>query len=837
MKGALSLAGVLCALWLIGCGPARTIDVYVDDLSPQVRRLSATVTLPSARARRVTVQQRLEHFVLSFEPDAAGPAMIRVKGLEEGGCLVAEGQIEARLPEEASAVHVSMAAMERTCGLSIRQVGDGHGAVVADARGWSCSEATCPVPFAPGSTVTLRAVPEADPAPQRESFFTGWAGPCSGRGECQLEVGEDPALVRVGFSLRHVCYLPWCWEAPLPQGNDLLGLWVFDSQDTWAVGSGDTVLRSYGPSWARVKTGLDEVPGLNFGDNLQGIWANGRDDVWVVGLSAILHHDGDAFRVVRKSLDNTETYGAVWASGPKDVWVGGHGPIDPLVLRWDGQVWRDACPGLRSPFPRTDPFEIRGIWGASAEDVWMVGTWFGPATYSAAIIHYGQGTCRILPVPAPLNGATKGYLSQVWGSGPADIYAVGGDLSDGSGFILHWDGVQFQIDARAGAPLPSLSGLFGTGPDDVWFSGAEGTVIHLSEGRLRTVYRDGGLPLLAIHGTPPTRTGPGLVRLSGNGGRTLTWDGVSWLGEATESPLVRVVGPAEGGTDEVYAIDQSGAVLQRSGASFLRIRNGISSGTFTDFFFMSPDEKWGTTALGEVYQHEGQTFRQIGRGAGAALNALSGWPAPDAQRGVRPTHLWAVGAQRTIVHCDLTLAANRCAAEPAPLGPYPGDAYDLYAVWINEEGGKPIITAAGGWLNRKASIILRKEGAGSWYVITTDGVTPFSSAGPLRSIWGKRADGLWFVGDGVIIGTQPGSYKKWESPEFGSLRRLFGLDEQALWIINSQGSSWRWDGTWTEAAWSYERTGARTFLTDLWGRPGQGLWTISLDGSILHRSP
>jgi len=101
---------------------------------------------------------------------------------------------------------------------------------------------------------------------------------------------------------------------------------------------------------------------------------------------------------------------------------------------------------------------LNGIWGSGPADVFAVGN-------SGTILHYGGAAW------APMASGVTGHLRAVWGSGPTDVFAVGS-----SGTILHYDG-------DAWIPMASgvtgyLNGVWGSGPSDVFVVGQGGTVLH-----------------------------------------------------------------------------------------------------------------------------------------------------------------------------------------------------------------------------------------------------------------------------------------------------------------------------------------------------------------------
>ncbi len=68
-----------------------------------------------------------------------------------------------------------------------------------------------------------------------------------------------------------------------------------------------------------------------------------------------------------------------------------------------------------------------------------------------------------------------GALSGVWGSGPDDVWMVGG--TDSEGEIYHFDGDAWtEMEPPAGTPL--LVWVYGFGPNDVFSVGLNGAVVH-----------------------------------------------------------------------------------------------------------------------------------------------------------------------------------------------------------------------------------------------------------------------------------------------------------------------------------------------------------------------
>lgn len=72
------------------------------------------------------------------------------------------------------------------------------------------------------------------------------------------------------------------------------------------------------------------------------------------------------------------------------------------------------------------------------------------------------------------DASTVGFLSSVWGTGPDDVFVVGGLEDQGEGY--HFDGADWRKMKLPAVPL--LVWVFGFAPDDVWAVGLDGGVVH-----------------------------------------------------------------------------------------------------------------------------------------------------------------------------------------------------------------------------------------------------------------------------------------------------------------------------------------------------------------------
>lgn len=164
-------------------------------------------------------------------------------------------------------------------------------------------------------------------------------------------------------------------------------------------------------------------------------------------------------------------------------------------------------------------------------------------------------------------------LLSVWGSGANDVWVVGGRSElDGAPTVLHYRDEWIRVDA--GVTGSDLWAVFGFDGGDVFFAGANGTIVR---------YRDGAFAPMA---TPRTGTifglwgtGPEDVWAVGDGGAAgaIVWhfDGASWSEPTLPAGVSRTVFKVHGqGPDDVWMSCADGSVLHWNGAAIEREPTG-----------------------------------------------------------------------------------------------------------------------------------------------------------------------------------------------------------------------------------------------------------------------
>ncbi len=226
----------------------------------------------------------------------------------------------------------------------------------------------------------------------------------------------------------------------------VLSVWAPSPDDVWMVGaddgSGPLVLRWNGEDWARLDTGSS-------GD-LWWVWSTGRGDVWMVGdAGRVLRYDRGEGTFTESVVTNAayKLFG-VWGTAEDDVYVVGgeiNGTLDGVVVHWDGTDWTEVA-----TTPGNDTVAVQQafkVWGSGPDDVWVVGT-------GALILHFDGEGWETVPPPV----FESAPLTTVHGSGPGEVYAVGGF---GNAVVARLEGESWSDDSPAPKQAaPYFNGVF-----------------------------------------------------------------------------------------------------------------------------------------------------------------------------------------------------------------------------------------------------------------------------------------------------------------------------------------------------------------------------------------
>ncbi|MFQ6047549.1 MAG: Ig-like domain-containing protein, partial [Gemmatimonadales bacterium] len=309
----------------------------------------------------------------------------------------------------------------------------------------------------------------------------------SGQATIQVRGGGATAWALVTVSAPGATPVNLWARSASPTGNTLWRAWVASPSDAWTVGGGGNALHFDGTSWSGFLTNT-----TNF---LNHVWGSSSSDVYAVGSGGkVTHYDGLAWDTLPSFT--TSSLNVVWGAAPNDIFAAAGSEI----FHYDGTSWT-----VQDTLTST----VYGIWGTSRSDVWAVGasgqihrydgsTWTPVFSPTAATIdnvwgtspndvYIGCGSAGAFrwdgtswtDLAFPDLGVSFGFfsfdfVSEIWGSGPDDLYAVAVRASAvPDGWILHYDGVSWTT---AIADSVGLYGLRGSSDGPVHAVGASGRI-------------------------------------------------------------------------------------------------------------------------------------------------------------------------------------------------------------------------------------------------------------------------------------------------------------------------------------------------------------------------
>lgn len=377
----------------------------------------------------------------------------------------------------------------------------------------NCASTNSDDSLPPGSTTVLDA-------------STNDAGDIGDAGDAAVDGGCDPSDPTCVTVVVTCAEADWC---PVATGVSnfyaLTSVWGSGESDVWASGSGGTAIHWNGVAWSAVP--VPSATNLPIRDTFHALWGSGPNDVWLASSTTMIFHsegfaNGSANWV---RMPNVPTNGssapvyAAWGSSTNDVRFGGgyfwgeDGSLNNQFVKsatgadveWAPELGLSTIHGIWGSsaddlwlIADSRPFDkqagqtmhgtrkdgaivwsqidsraavvLRGIWGSSANDLWTVGD-------HGTIRHLGAGAATADEWDV-VESPTTESLNAIWGSGANDVWAVGNN-----GTILHWDGTTWKPSTAAfpvSKKKPHLYGVWGSGPKDAWIVG-DGIVIHLMD--------------------------------------------------------------------------------------------------------------------------------------------------------------------------------------------------------------------------------------------------------------------------------------------------------------------------------------------------------------------
>lgn len=169
----------------------------------------------------------------------------------------------------------------------------------------------------------------------------------------------------------------------------------------------------------------------------------------------------------------------------------------------------------------------------------------------------------------------NGALYSVWGSGPSDVFVVGGSVAQG--WVYHYNGANWQ--KMAVPAVPQLIWVFGFGPDDVYADGLDGTVLHYDGTAWSALTSGTTEDLWGIWGSSPNDlwfvggdTTPGAPVILHYNGQNFT-PVAAPQNDRDATSLFKVWGIGS----KLFAVGSAGLIIQYNGSQWAQVPAGAAA--------------------------------------------------------------------------------------------------------------------------------------------------------------------------------------------------------------------------------------------------------------------
>lgn len=268
-----------------------------------------------------------------------------------------------------------------------------------------------------------------------------------------------------------------------------------------------------------------------------------------------------------------------------------------------------------------------------------------------------------------------GALLSVWGSGPRDVWSVGGDARDGSGpTVIHFDGDTWTR-MPTGEAQGNLWWVFGFAGGPVYMGGEGGVILRHQDGEFTRMSTPGTDTVYGIWGATPDQVWAVGGASDSTGGFAWRLDGDSWKPEPTlpadvpgKAAVWKIFGTA---ADEAWLVGSNGVLLHWDGSKLTPADAGVGSSLFTVHARDGTYTAVGGLATGIIVEHDGTSW-----------NNVTPEPAPMGLSGVT---LGADGTGIAVGGFGTVYTRADAGWSPEELGFTVGA--NLHGSWIDGDGG------------------------------------------------------------------------------------------------------------------------------------------------------
>lgn len=281
---------------------------------------------------------------------------------------------------------------------------------------------------------------------------------------------------------------------------------------------------------------------------------------------------------------------------------------------------------------KDDASEISDIWGSSPDDIWAVG--------GSAARHWDGKTWTRMNF-----SDMKGSIVSVGGNATDDVWLAFHDGEAKTGSLVHWNGKQWSLAHKRENSWPG--GIWANGPRDAWavgsIMGGGGYIYHwngeswtLSADKLDA--NDEGRVLGRLEDV--WGTGPKDVWAVGSA--IFHWNGDAWLRTLSGKRTKHLRGVWAGSRDNAWAVGDEGTALRWDGVEWLE----TDSNTRQLYgVWGSKSDVWAVGRKGAIIRWADNHWSPVSSGIGGTL--MSVWGLNEA---AHDGHVWAVGEGTILRH-------------------------------------------------------------------------------------------------------------------------------------------------------------------------------------------
>jgi photosystem II stability/assembly factor-like uncharacterized protein len=392
-------------------------------------------------------------------------------------------------------------------------------------------------------------------------------------------VGQQDEDLLQGMVLRSTDGGATWTDVPGSYGGPVYSGWGLSSTDFYAVGS-LVFMRWDGSAWS--------YPGMAAyaGGAFQASWTPDNTLVFAVG-GEYNEARGVYEGLISRSTDGGATWTrtlfpgpigmslqGIWGTSANDVYVVGDDAGDGIILHSanGGDSWQEV------PVPTADTRQLYSVWGSAANDVYVAGLQFNAVTgrYEALILHSTNGgaTWAMTTHGSPV--AHGRALTSIWGTSAAELYAVGWDYEYGANVVRGLTmrstdgGASWASVVLDGAVAGRLSGVWAAPGAGAYAVGnraipgsprEEGVVLYSADGFSWSVVKSAQGGRNDFGYESVWGSGPGHVYAVGGVGTITRFDGTSWLDMASGS-RDDLTGIFGTSSTSAWVVGQNGTVLR-----------------------------------------------------------------------------------------------------------------------------------------------------------------------------------------------------------------------------------------------------------------------------------